>query len=176
MTCGIIEHMVTIRPAAAADCDAIADIYRHYVEHTVATFDYAAPTVEAWTTKLAAIRSAARPFLVAVEDDPDAIVVGFAYLGSFREKYAYAWTTEDTIYLRPDAGGRGIGSALLGALLAAAEPHNVRQIIAVIAATGGEASVALHAKHGFAEVGRTPSVGFKFGQWIDCIYMQRALS
>ncbi|MFW0797680.1 N-acetyltransferase family protein [Gordonia sp. CPCC 205515] len=167
--------MVTIRSGTAADCAAIADIYRHYVEHTVATFDYVAPTVETWTTKLASIRSAARPFLVAVDDDLERTVLGFAYLGAFREKQAYAWTTEDTIYLRPDAGGRGIGSALLGALLAAAEPHNVRQIIAVIAATGGEASVALHAKHGFVEVGRTPAVGFKFGQWVDCIYMQRAL-
>ncbi|MGV9710704.1 N-acetyltransferase family protein [Gordonia sp. NPDC003424] len=167
--------MVTVRPASAADCVAIADIYRHYVEHTVATFDYVAPTVQSWTAKLDAIRTAARPFLVAVDDDADHTVLGFAYLGSFREKQAYAWTTEDTIYLRPDAGGRGIGSALLGALLAAAEPSNVRQIIAVIAATGGDASVAVHAKHGFVEVGRTPSVGFKFGQWVDCIYMQRAL-
>ena len=164
--------MVTIRPANVADCPTVADIYRHYVEHTVATFDYAAPGVEFWESKMAAIVAAGRPFVVAVDADT---VIGFAYLSSFRDKQAYSWTAEDTIYLNPDAGGRGIGGALLGALVEAADPANVRQMIAVIAATGGEASVALHAKHGFVEVGRTPAVGYKFGQWIDCIYMQRSL-
>ncbi len=170
--------MVSIRPATAADCPAVTAIYGHYVEHTVATFDYEAPTVAHWEAKLAAIRAADRPFVVAVDDADgtgDAVVIGFAYLSSFRDKKAYAWTAEDTIYLDPKAGGRGIGGALLGALIEAADPANVRQMIAVIAATGGEASVALHAKHGFVEVGRTPAVGYKFGQWIDCIYMQRAL-
>ncbi|MYR06369.1 GNAT family N-acetyltransferase [Gordonia sp. SID5947] len=165
--------MVSIRPARQADCAAVADIYRHYVEHTVATFDYEAPDREAWEAKLAAITSARRPFLVAA--DAAGSVLGFAYLGSFRDKRAYAWTAEDTIYLDPDAGGRGIGSALLGALLEAADPDNVRQVIAVIAAAGGEASIALHTKHGFTEVGRTPAVGYKFDQWIDCVYLQRPL-
>ncbi|MFW0784558.1 N-acetyltransferase family protein [Gordonia sp. CPCC 206044] len=162
--------MATIRPATVADCSAIADIYRHYVEHTVATFDYVAPTTQTWEEKLAAIHAAERPFLVAeLADD----VVGFAYLGAFRGKQAYAWTAEDTIYLHPAAGGQGIGSALMVALLEAADPANVRQIVAVIADPGGAASIALHAKHGFTEVGRTPGVGYKFDRWIDCVYMQR---
>ncbi|MGC5255044.1 N-acetyltransferase family protein [Gordonia sp. DT218] len=164
--------MVSIRPAVSADCAPVSDIYRHYVEHTFATFDYEAPTRDAWEAKRAGIVAAGRPFLVA---EDEGTVLGFAYLGSFRDKRAYAWTVEDTIYLNPDAGGRGIGSALLGALLEAADPDNVRQVIAVIAATGGEASIALHTKHGFAEVGRTPAVGYKFDQWIDCVYLQRPL-
>ncbi|AZG45097.1 GNAT family N-acetyltransferase [Gordonia insulae] len=164
--------MVTIRPAAPADCAAVADIYRHYVEHTVATFDYEAPAVATWEAKLAAVVAAGRPFLVVEEQG---VVLGFAYLGSFRDKKAYERTTEDTIYLHPDAGGRGLGSALLGALIDAADPANVRQIVAVISATGGDASIALHARHGFVEVGRTPEVGYKFDQWIDCVYMQRPL-
>ncbi|WP_040510360.1 GNAT family N-acetyltransferase [Gordonia soli] len=165
--------MVSIRPAVDADCLAIAGIYTHYVEHTVATFDYDPPSVTAWEHKLATVTAAGRPFLVAVDDG---VVLGFAYLGGFRDKRAFDWTTEDTIYLRPDAGGRGLGTALLRALIDEADPDNVQQIIAVISAEGGEASIALHAKHGFVEVGRTPSVGYKFDHWIDTVYMQRALT
>lgn len=171
--------MVTIRPVADTDCGAIADIYRHYVEHTVATFDYEAPTAADWAAKIAAVRKVGRPFLVAegsgVEADGVGGLLGFAYLGPFRDKRAYDRTAEDTIYLRPGAGGRGIGTRLLAALLDAAEPGNVRQIIAVIAAAGGEASIALHLKNGFVEVGRTPAVGYKFDQWIDCVYLQRSI-
>ncbi|MEE3849015.1 N-acetyltransferase family protein [Gordonia sp. LSe1-13] len=169
--------MVTIRPALAADCAAIADIYGYYVDNTVATFDYEAPSVAAWEAKLSAIEAAGRPFLVAEEIDgaQSSGVLGFAYLGPFRDKRAYERTVEDTIYLRRDAGGRGIGTTLLAALVDAADPQNVRQIIAVIAATGGEASIALHRKNGFAEVGRTPAVGYKFDQWIDCVYLQRSV-
>lgn len=169
--------MVTIRLATDSDCAAIADIYRHYVDHTVATFDYEAPTPSQWVAKLAYITSAGRPFLV-VEDHDEVhgeVVAGFAYLGPFRDKRAYDRTVEDTIYLRPGAGGRGLGARLLAALVEAADPANVRQIIAVIAATGGEASIAVHLKNGFVEVGRTPAVGYKFDQWIDCVYLQRSL-
>lgn len=164
-----------VREATAADCPAVAEIYRHYVDNTVATFAYVAPGVEAWEHKLDAIVSAGRPFLVAL-DPADATVTGFAYLGPFRTfdgPSAYDRTVEDTIYLRPGTGGRGIGSALMAALIAAADPATVRRIVAVIAATGGEASVALHEKFGFTIVGRTPHIGFKHDQWIDTIYLQR---
>lgn len=168
----MLEPMADIRPATVADCAAVADIYRHYVENTVATFDLEAPPEGHWETKLATIGAAGRPFLVAVERDR---VVGFAYLGDFRDKAAYDRTVEDTIYLHPDAGRRGIGSALLAALVDAADPDNVTQIVAVIAATDGEASVALHTRHGFAEVGRLLQVGHKFDTWVDCVLMQRAV-
>ncbi|MDY6810925.1 MAG: N-acetyltransferase family protein [Actinomycetota bacterium] len=164
--------MVTIRPAADPDCAAIADIYRHYVDNTVATFDYEAPTSSDWAAKISRITSAGRPFLVVADRDD---VLGFAYLGPFRDKRAYDRTAEDTIYLRPGAGGRGLGTRLLAALVSAADPANVRQIIAVIAATGGDASIAVHLTNGFVEVGRTPAVGYKFDQWIDCVYLQRSV-
>lgn len=169
---------IRVRRATLADCRAIADIYRHYVEHTVATFDYVAPDVEAWENKVRAIETVGRPFLVAVgpaagERDE---VVGFAYLGPFRDKAAYDQTAEDTIYVRPGTEGRGVGSSLMADLLAAADPTNVRQIIAVIAADGGDGSVALHAKFGFAEVGRLRAVGYKQDRWVDVVYMQRAVA
>lgn len=165
---------VTVRPAIPDDLAAITDIYRHYVDNTLATFHYVAPTLDDWQHKLDTITAAGRPFLVAAEPSTGQIL-GFAYLGSFRDMPSYDWTTEDTIYVRAGAGRRGIGSALLGRLVTDADPVNVRQIIAVIAATGGDGSVALHTRHGFNEVGRLRSVGFKADQWIDCIYMQRAI-
>jgi len=161
---------IVVRPAAVAECAQIADIYRHYVEHTVATFDTVPPTVGAWEQKLTTITAAGRPFLVAAADDDQ--IVGFAYLGTFRNMPAYDHTSEDTIYVRPGLGGGGIGSALMSRMLADAEHTDVRQIIAVIAATNGEASIALHLKHGFTHAGRLHASGHKAGQWIDTVYLQ----
>lgn len=164
---------VAVRSATADDLPVVADIYRHYVDHTVATFDFDAPTVADWSHKLDAIEAAGRPFLVAETTDDG--VIGFAYLGEFRSKSAYAQTAEDTIYVRAGLGARGVGSALLSALVAAADPANVRQIIAAIAVESGDASVALHRRHGFAEVGRLVGVGRKFDRWIDVAYLQRQI-
>ena len=166
---------IVVRPAAVADCAQIADIYRHYVEHTVATFETVPPSVAAWERKFATITSAGRPFLAAVDEDADQIV-GFAYLGTFRTMPAYDHTCEDTIYVRPGLGGGGIGSALMSRMLADAEHTDVRQIIAVIAATNGEASIALHLKHGFTHAGRLHASGHKAGQWIDTVYLQYSVS
>ncbi|GAB20394.1 putative acetyltransferase [Gordonia effusa NBRC 100432] len=168
-----ISASVAIRPAIADDLAAVSEIYRHYVENTVATFDYESPTLDDWQAKLEAIADAGRPFLVA--DSADAGVVGFAYLGEFRSKAAYAKTTEDTIYVRQGFGGRGLGSALLSAVVEQADPDNVTQIVAVIAAEGGDGSIALHRRFGFDEVGRLTKVGRKFDRWIDVVYMQREI-
>jgi len=163
---------IVVRPAGIADCPQIADIYRHYVEHTVATFDTTAPALDVWEQKFTAITTAGRPFLVAVDSDERDEVAGFAYLGTFRNMPAYGQTREDTIYLRPGLGGKGIGSALMSRMLADAEHTDVRQIIAVIAATGGEASIAMHLKHGFTHAGRLRATGYKAGQWVDTVYLQ----
>ncbi|WP_347958086.1 GNAT family N-acetyltransferase [Gordonia aichiensis] len=174
--------MLSIRPAAIDDCQAISDIYRYYVENSVATFDLVPLTVDEWRAKLSSITVAGRPFLV-VEDtdaeDPDAqtggsVVLGYAYLGVYRGKAGWAWTAEDSIYLRPEAAGRGIGSRLLRALLDAADPAVTRTVMAVISDEVPE-SVKLHGKVGFEEIGRTSGVGRKFGRWIGCVYMRYTL-
>ncbi|MFW0791207.1 N-acetyltransferase family protein [Gordonia sp. CPCC 205333] len=169
-----ISPSVAIRPAVVDDLAAIREIYRHYVENTVATFDYETPSLDDWRAKLAAITEAGRPFLVA--DSVDDGVVGFAYLGEFRAKAAYAKTTEDTIYVRQGLGGRGLGSSLLSAVVEQADPDNVTQIVAVIAAESGDGSIALHRRYGFAEVGRLAKVGRKFDRWIDVVYLQREIN
>ncbi|ETA08602.1 MULTISPECIES: GNAT family N-acetyltransferase [Gordonia] len=167
---------VTVRDAVETDLAGVADIYRHYVENTVATFDYVVPSHTAWLAKYRTIREANRPFVVAtLSAESDQHIVGYAYLGTFRAMPAYDRSTEDSIYVRPGLGGRGVGSALMAGLLDRADPENVRQIVAVIAATGGEGSVALHSRFGFTEVGRLRSIGHKADQWIDCVYMQKDL-
>ncbi|MFE0749694.1 GNAT family N-acetyltransferase [Gordonia sp. NPDC058843] len=167
---------IRVTDATIDDCAAVADIYAHYVQNTVATFDYRVPSVSQWHAKHAAITAAGRPFVVArAVDDGVERVVGYAYLGTFRTMPAYDLSTEDSIYVRPGFGGRGIGTALMAALLDRANPDNVRQIVAVIAATGGEGSIALHRRFGFDEVGRLRAIGHKEGQWIDCVYMQKDL-
>ena len=167
---------VTVRDAVDTDLAGVADIYRHYVENTVATFDYVVPSPASWLAKYRTIREADRPFVVATlpMESVDQIV-GYAYLGTFRGMPAYDRSTEDSIYVRPGSGGRGVGSALMAGMLDRANRDNVRQIVAVIAATGGAGSIALHKRFGFTEVGRLRSIGHKADQWIDCVYMQKDL-
>lgn len=161
---------VTIRPATAPDCIDVAAIYKHYVDNTVITFDYDAPTAADWKVQRADLHAAQLPFLVAVDEAN--VVVGFAYAGQYRVKRAFDWTVENTIYLSPEHTGQGYGKALLSALLDAVANSPARRIIAVIAAIEGTGSVALHAKAGFTEVGRLKRAGFKHGIWVDCILMQ----
>lgn len=163
---------VLIRPAVEADLDQVADIYAHYVAHTVITFDYTAPDVAEWRSRLAAITGRVRPFLVAVEPDDPAVVLGYAYLGDFRTKTAYDWTTEDSIYLRPQATGRGLGSSLLRALLTDLDPESVRRVVAVISVIESDASIRLHERFGFERTGTLRRIGWKFDRWIDCAVLQ----
>ncbi|HSJ78681.1 MAG TPA: GNAT family N-acetyltransferase [Erythrobacter sp.] len=161
-----------IRPARPGDAQAVCDIYAFHVAHGTATFDTAAPDVAAWAEKIAAVTERGWPFLVAKRDG---VVLGYSYATQFRDRAAYARTCENSIYVAADARGGGVGSALLAALVAAAQTVGFEQMIAVIG--GGEpASVALHGKCGFVHAGRMRNVGFKFGRRLDTVYMQRDLT
>jgi phosphinothricin acetyltransferase len=161
-----------VRAAAAGDADRIAAIYAHYVATTPATFDEVAPDADAFVAKIATLGAAGWPFLVAEEHGAPA---GYAYLAPHWERSAYRHTVEDSVYVAPEARGRGIGRALLERLLADGERAGAREVIATIAATEGEASVALHRACGFREAGRLEAVGLKHGAWHDTILMQRSL-
>lgn len=162
---------VAIRPVAPGDDAAIATIYAHHVLHGTATFDLEPPPPAFWANKIAAITTQGHPFLVADAGE----VLGYAYATPFRDRPAYARTCENSIYVRADAVGRGIGSVLIGALIEAAAESGFHEMLAVIG--GGEpASVALHAKAGFRHAGRMERVGEKFGRLLDTVYMQRTLS
>jgi L-amino acid N-acyltransferase YncA len=168
-----VDDGMGIRPATAEDAAAIAAIYAHYVEHSVATFDLESPDAAWWTAKLADLDAAGRPFLVA---EADGELLGFAYLAPWRVKPAYRQTVEDTIYLAPGRTGRGTGRALLGALLEQARAAGVRQVIAVVTDSGDQSSVRLHGAFGFVEVGRLRAVGFKHGRWLDTLLLQADLT
>jgi len=162
-----------VRPAEAADLERVAAIYAHYVTGSVATFEEQPPAVSAWEQRLADLSARGLPFLVA---EAGAGVCGYAYVAPWRPKPAYRHTVEDSVYLAPGQTGRGIGSALLGHLLSKCVAAGARQVLAVIADTGSDASAALHARHGFTMAGRLTAVGRKHGRWIDTVLMQRDLS
>ena len=162
----------TISKADLADAPAIAAIYAHHVRYGVATFETAAPDAAEIAARMRKVADAGWPWLVARDAAGD--VTGYAYAAQFRDRAAYGYACENSIYLRADRLGQGIGTALLHALLEAAEAAGFRQMLAVIA--GSEAaSVALHARAGFVECGRMTAVGRKHGRWLDVISMQRAL-
>ena len=162
----------TVRAAGPADLEAVTAIFAHYVTSTVTTFEEVPPTVADWRQRLDDLADRNLPFLVA---DQDGTVTGYAYASPWRPKPAYRYTVEDTVYISPARTGRGLGRALLAALLAGCEQAGARQVIAVIAESGSDASVALHRLLGFTMAGRLRRVGFKHGQWIDTVLMQRDL-
>lgn len=163
---------VDVRPADVADSPAITDIYAGHVLHGTATFEITPPDVAEMTARMRAIADAGHPWIVAARGGK---VVGYAYAGPYRARPAYRYTTEDSIYLAPDAVGQGIGRRLLEALIDACTRRGDRQMIAVIGDSGNAASVAVHAATGFVHVGTLANAGRKFDRWIDVVMMQRAL-
>ncbi len=160
-----------IRDVREEDAPAIAAIYAHHVRHGTASYDLEAASADETLAKIRRILSAGWPFIVA---EADGEVVGYAYATQFRDRAAYAWTCENSIYVHPDQQGRGLGKVLLEELCERAERSGFRQMIAVIG--GAEpASIALHSKCGFRQVGRLHSAGWKHGRWLDNVYMQRSL-
>ncbi|RXF74387.1 GNAT family N-acetyltransferase [Hansschlegelia zhihuaiae] len=163
---------IVIRDAADADIPAIVRIYAHHVLSGLASFEEVAPGEAEMAARKAAILAIGAPYLVA---ELDGRVAGYAYAGPYRARPAYRHTIEDSIYVSPDALGRGVGRALLAELIARCEAGPWRQMIAVIGDSANAGSIALHASLGFTAVGTFRSVGFKFGRWVDSVLMQRAL-
>jgi L-amino acid N-acyltransferase YncA len=161
-----------VRAAGPADLEAVAAIFAHYVTTTETTFEEVPPAAADWQRRLDDLAGRNLPFLVA---EDDGTICGFAYASPWRPKPAYRHTVEDTVYVSPARTGRGLGRALLGALLSWCEQAGARQVIAVIADTGSDASVALHRRLGFEQAGRLRRVGRKHGRWIDTVLMQRDL-
>jgi phosphinothricin acetyltransferase len=161
-----------IRAATPADAEAIATIYAHHVLHGTATFEEVAPDAGEIARRWAEITGRGLPYVVA---EADGRLLGYAYAGPLRPRSAYRYTLEDSVYLDPAATGLGLGRRLLERLIADATAIGARQLVAVIGDSGNAASIALHARAGFARVGTLRSVGFKFGRWLDTVEMQRPL-
>lgn len=162
-----------IRPAEARDAEALAGIYGHHVRHGFGTFEEVAPAPEEMERRRAAIAARGLPYLVA---EAEGRVLGFAYAGPFRPRQAYRYTVEDSVYVAPDAAGRGVGRAVLTAVLEACEALGVRQVVAVIGDSGNAASIGLHRSLGFEDAGVGRSFGYKHGRWVDVVWMRKALN
>jgi phosphinothricin acetyltransferase len=163
---------ITIRPANEADMDAVTAIYAHHVLHGVASFETEAPSAADMRRRRADVVARGLPYLVATDDGS---VVGYAYASLYRLRAAYANTVENSVYVRPDATGRGIGQRLLSALIDACEASGLRQMVAVVGDSANVASTRLHEKLGFRRVGVLTNVGFKHGRWLDSVLLQRGL-
>ena len=163
---------VIIRPSRDDDVAAIAAIYGYHVLHGVASFEDVPPSVEEMARRRGDIVSRGFPYLVA---ERGGRVVGYCYAGPYRARIGYRFTVEDSIYIDESEVGRGIGRALLAQVIDRVTAQGYRQMIAVIGGSETLPSIRLHAALGFAQIGTFPAIGFKFGRWIDSVYMQRAL-
>jgi phosphinothricin acetyltransferase len=162
-----------VREATEADAPALAAIYGDAVLHGFGTFEEEPPTPQDMDGRRRAVQEKGLPYLVA---EVDGRVLGFAYAGPFRPRAAYRYTLEDSVYVSPDAKGKGVGRAVLTAVIAACEALGIRQLMAVIGDTGNSGSIALHRALGFEQTGVGRSVGFKHGRWVDIVHMQKALN
>ncbi|MCC8958211.1 N-acetyltransferase [Bradyrhizobium sp. Pear77] len=163
---------VVVRDATDDDMADVQGIYAHHVLNGLATFEEVPPTVDEMRSRRNAVVAAGLPYLVA---EVDGLVAGYCYATAYRPRPAYRHTIEDSVYVSDGLRGRGIGVALLQGLIARAEAGPWRQMLAVIGNSGNVGSIALHRRMGFEMVGTLRSVGFKLGQWVDTVLMQRPL-
>ncbi len=161
-----------LRTAEAADLPAIQVIYSHHVLHGLGSFEETPPSLEEMTRRWRSVVDAGLPYLVCAVEGA---VVGFAYAGPYRPRPAYRYSVEDSVYVAADRGRHGYGRRLVSALIERCTTMGYRQMLAVIGDRDNHGSIGLHTSLGFREVGHMPSVGFKFGRWVDVVVMQRAL-
>jgi len=167
--------MLTLRaynPANDDDIAAIARIYAHHVLHGRASFETEAPTTGEMRRRLDALVETGYPVLVAMLDG---ILAGYAYSSPFHPRQAYRRTVEDSIYVDHRLPRRGVGRALLTELLEQLRAAEFQQVMAVIGDSANAGSIELHRALGFRHVGTAHGIGFKFGEYLDVVYMQLAL-
>jgi phosphinothricin acetyltransferase len=164
--------MLIIRPSIDADLPAITAVYAHHVLTGTGTFEVDPPNVDDMRSRRADVLSKGLPWLVVVEDET---VLGYAYCNWFKPRPAYRFSAEDSIYLSPEAAGKGLGRMLLAELMARAQRAGVRKLIAVIGDSANAGSIAVHKSAGFQDVGVLKSCGWKFDKWLDVVLMDKTL-
>ncbi len=161
-----------IRTATTDDLARITAIYAHHVLHGTGTFETTPPSEVEMASRHADVAAKGLPYLVA---EASGQVMGFAYANWFKPRPAYKFSAEDSIYVDPTQVHSGVGAALLSELLTRLEGAGVRQVLAVIGDSGNLGSIKLHTKLGFNQIGVLPSVGWKFGRWLDVVMMQKSI-
>ncbi|HET7769591.1 MAG TPA: GNAT family N-acetyltransferase [Chloroflexota bacterium] len=163
---------LTIRPAAAADIPAITAIYGPAVLTGTASFEVDPPDEAEMLRRLQTITGAGYPYFVA---EVDGRIAGYAYASAYRTRPGYRFTVEDSVYIAPEAQGKGVGRALLDRVVAKCREDGFRLMIAVIGDSANFASITLHRRAGFRFCGTIHSVGYKFGRWLDSVIMELPL-
>lgn len=161
-----------IRPSRDEDIAAISAIYGHHVLHGVASFEEVPPEPDELARRRHRILAGGLPYFVAEQKGR---VLGYCYASLYRTRSAYRYTLEDSIYIDAAEVGRGLGRALLSAVIARCSELGYRQMVAVIGGSDQWPSIRLHETLGFTRTGLLPAVGFKFGGWVDTVLMQRSL-
>ena len=172
----VVESTVdetVIRLATKEDMAQVSEIYNYYVVNSVVTFDIEKTNPGYWVEKLEYLQGLELPFIVAQSSSGN--ILGFAYVAPWRQKAAYRRTVEDTIYLRPAAIGKRLGTKLLTELIDLSKKAGVKEIVAVISDKGADTSIALHEGFGFKKQGHLGKVGFKFNRWLGTVLMQKSL-
>jgi L-amino acid N-acyltransferase YncA len=162
----------SIRPAAPDDIPRITEIYAEAVRHGTASFELEPPDEAEMARRQQVLLAKNHPYLIA---ERAGVIAGYAYAGPYRERRAYDWCVEDSIYIAPEFHRQGIGRNLLDRLIMDSEARGFRQMLAVIGDTANTASVAVHAAAGFQMIGTFKSIGYKHGRWLDTVLMQHSL-
>lgn len=163
---------VDILDAEPHHMPAVQAIYSHYVLHDLCSFEEQVPTIDEMRARHAEARRRGLPYLVALKNGE---LVGYAYASPWRTRSAYRHTVEDSVYVAPHMHGHGIGKALLQAVIQRCTEAGFTQMVAVVGNSANAGSQGLHERLGFERVGVLRNVGFKFGQWVDTVLLQRAL-
>jgi len=163
----------TMRDARVTDLPDIREIYNYYVANSTVTFDEDAMTLPEWRDKFYYLSKHGMPFIVA--ESPAGQILGYALVAPWKQKRAYRFTVENSIYLGAASTGKGLGRKLLAELIARSKAAGLKEIIAVIADQGADASIKLHQDFGFEEIGRMGKVGFKFERWLGTVLLQKSL-
>jgi len=162
-----------MRDARPEDLPHVREIYNHYVANSTVTFDEDAMTLREWKSKFAYLKKLGMPFIVA--ESPNGQILGYALVQPWKQKRAYRFTVENSIYLGAASTGKGLGPVLMQELIDRSRAAGLKEIIAVIADKGAEASIKMHENFGFTEIGRMGHVGYKFDRWLGTVLMQKSL-
>ncbi|MFQ5955565.1 MAG: GNAT family N-acetyltransferase [Kiloniellales bacterium] len=168
-----VKPPIRVRDAEDADMAAVAAIYAHHVRFGLASFEETAPDVAEISRRRREVLGHGLPYIVAC--DLDGEIAGFGYAAPYRTRAAYRYAVEDTVYVAPGATRRGVGRALLEALIERCTAIGLRQMVAIIGDSTNAPSIELHASLGFRSVGVLRAIGFKHGRWVDTVLMQRPL-
>ncbi|WP_426623336.1 GNAT family N-acetyltransferase [Leifsonia sp. McL0607] len=163
----------SLREARPEDLPDVREIYNHYVANSTVTFDEDTMTLKEWKDKFAYLRKLGMPFIVA--ESSSGQILGYALVTPWKQKRAYRFTVENSIYLGAASTGKGLGPVLMQELIDRSKAAGLKEMIAVIADKGAEASIKMHENFGFTEIGRMGRVGYKFERWLGTVLMQKSL-